>query len=206
MSCWAIVAINTRLRRKRRLRGELDVAGRDALARQMLGRVLAAAGSARPVSRVLIVSPDRDGLPAGYEVLHDAGEGLNAAFALARTRARAMQAQELVLLPADLPRLVHADVEVLVTAGRDARIAIAPDHHGTGTNGLYLPAGLDFTCRFGARSRARHEEEARRLGIEAAIVARPGLASDLDTPSDLRSLSDDATTRTTLGTREERCA
>ena len=117
-----------------------------------------------------------------------------------------MPAQEIVLLPADLPHLVPADVEVLVTAGRDARIAIAPDRHGTGTNGLYLPAGLDFTCRFGARSRARHEDEARRLGIEPAIVTRHGLASDLDTPCDLRSLTDDATTRTTLGAREERCA
>src|SRR5678815_5246247 len=73
------------------------------------------------------------------------------------SRARAALARELVFLPADLPRLKAADVDALVLAGRGARIAIAPDRRGTGTNGLYLPAALDFPCRFGVESRARHE-------------------------------------------------
>jgi 2-phospho-L-lactate guanylyltransferase len=188
MSCWAIVAINTRLRRKRRLHGELDPAGRDALARRMLGRVLAAAQGAQTVERVLIVSPSRDSLPPGYELVQDGGEGLSAAFDCARSSARAGRARELVLLPADLPQLVSADVDALVESGRNAGIAIAPDRSGAGTNGLYLPAALDFECRFGLRSRMRHEAEARRRGFDPAIVIRDGLAADLDTPADLRSL------------------
>ena len=188
VNCWAVVAINTRLRRKRRLRGALDAADRDALTRRMLDSVLAAAGDARSIARVLIVSPDDEGLPHGYEILHDDGAGLSAAFELARTRGRAALAREFVFLPADLPRLRAADVDALVLAGRGARIAIAPDRRGTGTNGLYLPAALDFPCQFGVESRARHEAEARRCGIEPAIVIRRGLAHDLDTPADLRSL------------------
>lgn len=188
MNCWAVVAINTRLRRKGRLRGALDAADRDALTRRMLDSVLAAAVGARSIARVLIVSPDDEGLPHGYEILHDDGAGLSAAFELARTRGRAALARELVFLPADLPRLKAADVDALVLAGRGARIAIAPDRRGTGTNGLYLPAALDFPCQFGVESRARHEAEARRRGIEPAIVMRRGLALDLDTPADLRSL------------------
>ncbi len=188
MSCWAIVAINTRPRRKRRLRATLDGAGRDALASHMLARVLAAAQGAPSVAQVLIVSPGQDGLPAGHSVVHDAGAGLNRAFHLAREHARAAHARELVLLPADLPQLDATDVEALIEAGRRGGIAIAPDRGGTGTNGLYVAGDLDFTCRFGVHSRARHEAEARRLGIEPALVVRPGLATDLDTPDDLRAL------------------
>jgi 2-phospho-L-lactate guanylyltransferase len=188
LSCWAIVAINTRPRRKLRLRAALDAAGRDALASHMLARVLAAAQGARSVAQVLIVSPGQDGLPAGHTVVYDAGVGLNPAFHMARDQARAARVRELVLLPADLPQLDATDVEALIDAGRRSRIAIAPDRSGTGTNGLYVPGHLDFTCRFGAHSRAGHEAEARRLGIEPAIVARPGLAMDLDTPDDLRML------------------
>ena len=88
----------------------------------------------------------------------------------------------------------------------DAGIAIAPDRGGHGTNGLYLPAGLDFTCRFGARSRVRHEAEARRFGIEPAIVVRPGLAFDLDTPADLRALADGGGPRSSATPRAEGCA
>lgn len=187
MSCWAVVAINTRLRRKGRLRRALDAADRELLARQMLDTVLAAADRARSIARVLIVSPDRQELPEGYEVLHDAGTGLSGAFELALARKRG-EARAFVLLPADLPQLAAADIDALVRAGRPAQIGIAPDRRGTGTNGLYLDTRLDFRCRFGGASRVRHEAEARRLGIEPAIVIRPGLASDLDTPADLRSL------------------
>lgn len=185
MSCWAIVAINGRLRRKQRLRGELDVAEREALTRYMLERVLTAAGAARAVAEVVIVSPESDDLPGGYTVLRDAGTGLNRALQLAREHAGV---RDLVLLPADLPMLESDDVDALIDAGRESRVAIAPDHSGTGTNGLYLAAGLDFACRFGAGSRARHETEARRLGIVPALVERPGLAADLDTPADLHAL------------------
>jgi 2-phospho-L-lactate guanylyltransferase len=188
VSCWAVVAINTRFRRKGRLRGALDAADRELLARGMLDKVLSAASDARSVAHVLIVSPDEQGLPAGYEVLHDAGAGLNDAFELALAHGRG-RAREFVLLPADLPRLTASDIDALVHEGRRARIAIAPDRRHTGTNGLYLGAALDFRCRFGGASRARHEAEARRLGVEPAIVMRPGLASDLDTPADLRLLS-----------------
>jgi 2-phospho-L-lactate guanylyltransferase len=189
VSCWAIVAINTRLRRKRRLREALDTTDRDVLARRMLGCVLEAVEQARLIEHVLVVSPDDEGLPAGYEVVHDTGTGLNAAFELARAHARVEGADELVLLPADLPHLTATDVDALVVAGRHARIAIAPDRHGIGTNGLYISAMLDFPFRFGVDSRARHAAEARARGIEPAIVMRDGLAADLDTPADLHAIA-----------------
>ena len=61
-------------------------------------------------------------------------------------------------------------------------MAIAPDRLGTGTNGLALaPPGV-IGFRFGTGSFAAHRAEAQAAGVEPAIVARPGLAFDLDTP------------------------
>jgi 2-phospho-L-lactate guanylyltransferase (CobY/MobA/RfbA family) len=56
------------------------------------------------------------------------------------------------------------------------------------------------------RSRARHEAEARRRGIEPAIVICDGLAADLDTPADLRSLGAGLTLRPALATATEQGA
>ncbi len=80
----------------------------------------------------------------------------------------------------------------LTTCGRcwprppaSASVAIAPDRLGTGTNGLALaPPGV-IGFRFGTGSFAAHRAEAQAAGVEPAIVARPGLAFDLDTPEDL---------------------
>jgi 2-phospho-L-lactate guanylyltransferase len=188
LSCWAIVAIKSRLERKQRLSGLLDSVERGQLTRFMLDRVVAAASDAREVSEVLIVCPEREALPTGYPVLQDAGTGLNVALDLARAHARSLGASELLMLPADLPLVCESDIEALENAGRRAGVAIATDHAGTGTNGLYLSAELAFHFRFGPDSRARHEAEARRSGHPAAMVSRPGLATDLDTPADFLSL------------------
>ena len=64
-------------------------------------------------------------------------------------------------------------------------VVIAPDRLGTGTNGLALsPPGI-IGFRFGAGSFAAHRAEAQAAGVEPAVVVRPGLAFDLDTPEDL---------------------
>jgi hypothetical protein len=44
--------------------------------------------------------------------------------------------------------------------------------------------GASFRFAFGARSLAKHREEARRLGLESAVYDAPGIGFDLDTPDD----------------------
>ncbi len=74
---------------------------------------------------------------------------------------------------------------LVAAASGEPSVAIAPDRLGTGTNGLGLaPLGI-IGFRFGAGSFAAHLAEARAAGVEPTIVARPGLAFDLDTPEDL---------------------
>ena len=69
---------------------------------------------------------------------------------------------------------------------RRVPVAVAPDRHRRGTNGLALDAGLDFAFRFGAGSFAAHMAEAARLGVAAQALDNPGLALDIDTPEDWR--------------------
>ena len=184
-SCIAIIAINERARCKSRLGALLGPGRRVALARAMLERVLDAACAAPVVDAVLVVSPERDRVPDDIPVVQDAGCDLNLAFDAGRRAARDRGATELLLLPADLPLLRPVDLCRLVQAGRHGRVAIAPDRHGRGTNGLYMPADAPFGLQFGTESRARHEAESRRLGLPTQRVRSSGLQADLDTAEDM---------------------
>jgi 2-phospho-L-lactate guanylyltransferase len=184
-ACFAIIAVNERTRCKTRLEGVLGLDARVELARAMLERVLAAARAVPAVDEVLVVSPERDRVPDDVPVLHDAGNDLNAAMDAGRRAALARGATAMLLLPADLPLLRAADLRRLVLAGRHSGVAIAPDRHGSGTNGLYLVADAPLPFRFGPDSRVRHQAEARRLGLRARLVRTAGLQSDLDTVEDV---------------------
>lgn len=184
-ACIAIVAINERVRCKTRLEGLLEPDDRVALARRMLNRVLEAARRTPLVDAVIVVSPERDEVPPEIPLVRDAGDDLNAAMDAGRRAAAERGARHLLLLPADLPLLQPADLCRLVLAGRRGGAAIAPDRRGSGTNGLFLPASARFEFRFGEGSRARHEAEARRLGLGIRTVRSPGLQADLDTSEDV---------------------
>jgi len=185
VSCWAIVAVKSRVQCKRRLSAVLAPQERLELVRRMLAHVLAAAADSGDVDRVLVVSPERDDLRDSIAVVADDGVGLNEALELARQYARASGAREIVVLPADLPRLAAGDVDALIAAGRAAGIAIAPDRRHIGTNGLYLPSSADFAFSFGKRSLHAHVARARSQGYEPGVVRRTGFEFDVDMPEDL---------------------
>lgn len=62
---------------------------------------------------------------------------------------------------------------------------IVPDRHGTGTNLLSLPSGLEFVFRFGTHSAQRHVEEARRLGLPVTVLSPSPWSWDVDEPDDI---------------------
>ena len=67
-------------------------------------------------------------------------------------------------------------------------MGVASDHHGTGTNGLFLSPADAIGPAFGPGSCERHLDRARRAGYEAELLDIPSLALDLDTPDDLAAL------------------
>lgn len=175
MSAWtAIVPFKTAGRRKTRLAPVLSAAERDHLAQALFDRVIAVLDAVPAVGLITVLSaapPSR----ADLRWLPDRGRGLNAE----------LQALEIagprLIIHADLPLVTPDDVGALAAAGRGGG-AIAPDRHGTGVNALALDEGVSLAFRFGPGSFARHREQA---AVRLAVVDRPGLALDIDTPEDL---------------------
>lgn len=174
---------------KTRLAPSLAPEDREALARQLLERVLAAAREA--YADVVVITPSRELAavvePTGGRVVVQRGMGLNEGLEQARFDALVDDVDTLVVLHGDLPNLHPSDIEALVAALPPGQpgVAIAPDRAGTGTNGLVLrPPGV-MNFRFGPGSFSAHLAEAERAGVPVVAVNRAGLAFDLDTPEDL---------------------
>ena len=207
---WAVVPFKGR-DGKRRLAGLLDGDERAALVRAMLDDVLDALAACPLVDRLVVVSPEADptaGSPGRAvtwlaesvatsaerpaEPAERPADGLNGALLTAQAVAARERAARLLILPADLPLLAPSDVAAVLAAGRPpagergrARIVIAPDGASVGTNALLLEPPTALAPLFGADSFHAHVAWAAELGLRYAIVRRPGLLLDVDTPEDV---------------------
>jgi 2-phospho-L-lactate guanylyltransferase len=184
----ALIAIKARVLCKTRLSGSLAPSARIQLVRSMLAAVLSAAAGAQTVRQVIVVSPERDAVPAEIPVLADTGECLNGALTQAHRVLHEFGCREVVILPADLPNITAAEIDGLVHAGRGGGFAIAPDAAGVGTNALCLVSAHPFHFQFGPGSQRLHLQEAKRTGLSPQVVRLPGLAFDVDSPTDLNQL------------------
>jgi len=92
------------------------------------------------------------------------------------------------LLPGDCPLLDPLELDAAIAGLGDRSVAVIPDRHGGGTNGLLLrPPGL-IEPAFGPGSRERHLRLAAEAGASVAAVEIRSLALDLDTAGDLSEL------------------
>ncbi len=173
---------------KTRLAPVLEAGEREALARTLLARVLSVAREA--CDDVEVITPSEDLRPiveeAGARLAVQRGMGLNAGLEQARAEALRDGVDVLTVLHGDLPNLAAPDITALVAGvARDGGVAIAPDRAGAGTNGLAQSPPDAIAFAFGPDSFARHSAAAVEAGVPAAVIDRPGLAFDLDTPADL---------------------
>ncbi|MGH2536585.1 MAG: 2-phospho-L-lactate guanylyltransferase [Candidatus Promineifilaceae bacterium] len=226
MRVWAIIPVKPLRDSKSRLSGILGADQRAGLTASILERTLAILNETAAVERALVVSRD----PAVLKIGRLGGaltfgegdrQGLNAALMRASAIATARRAQGLLILPADLPFLTLADVQMMLNAAGDSvgplraqtnlapAMAICPDYETDGTNALLIcpPAGFDY--QFGPSSFRAHLEEAARLGLARRIVHAPGIKFDLDTADDwalYQALTPDAglASSPTAGAREMR--
>ena len=90
------------------------------------------------------------------------------------------------MIPADVPLITPADIELIVAAHRAApSVTLVPASVDGGTNALACsPPGAVPIC-FGDDSLRRHREAARACGIEPQILTLEHLAHDIDRPDDL---------------------
>jgi len=158
---------------KTRLHASPDV--RSGLAVAMFEDVLFACAA---FGRTRVVTPDEAAmeaaLEAGAETVADPGGGQGAAVAAALAGVRGA----VLVVNADLPCVVPADLRALA----DAAPAIVAAADGT-TNALSLPSAKLFAPLYGSGSAARF-----RSHTNAVSVHLPNLADDVDTPEDLARL------------------
>ncbi|MBI4306985.1 MAG: 2-phospho-L-lactate guanylyltransferase [Chloroflexi bacterium] len=117
----------------------------------------------------------------------DSGE-LNVCLKQAFAKARGGPWAIAAFVPADLPLLTFADVDALLKPASEGRPSIAPDRSGKGTNGIAIPAAVDFVPMMGPDSAQRHRNGFESSGGQVEIVRSRGLALDIDTPADLAIL------------------
>ena len=200
MKATAIIPVKRFGEAKQRLLAVLDRPQRAGLVKAMLADVLAAISASEGVERLIVVTGEgraerialaharRTATP--LEVLRDPDDrGHSEAATLGIIRALSHSAGCVALLPGDCPLLERAELDLAIGRMSSGRVAVVPDRHGTGTNGLLLAPADAIAPAFGEGSMARHRERATRAGHSVAIERLSSLALDLDTSDDLAALA-----------------
>jgi len=193
----AILPVKSFGRAKQRLGAGVPDPLRLALARAMVADVLDALAATEGVELTVVVTREREVARAaaagGATVIEDRSEaGQSAAAALGIAHALASGFERVLLVPGDCPALDPAELEALLREhGREGpEVAILPDRHGTGTNGLLLAPPRAIEPSFGPGSCARHQELARAAGVPCRLAPLRSLSLDVDTVEDLAALRD----------------
>ncbi len=178
--CVVLVPVKAFGSAKARLAPTLDAAGRDALARVMAARVLAAA---HPLP-VAVVCDDPEvahwAQGHGAMVLPEPGRGLNGAVEAGVERLGAAGASEVLVVHADLP-FAHEVAQLAGFAG----VTLVPDRRDDGTNVVCVPTRAGFRFHYGPGSFHRHCAESQRLALTCRVVRDPELTWDVDVPDDI---------------------
>ncbi len=165
---------------KLRLAPALGSEERVRLVQAMAERVMLAAGS---VAVSVVCDDDQVAAWAearGAAVIWTPGRGLNGAVEEG-VRTLASRGEERVIVAhADLPLAAELSSVALFDG-----VTLVPDRRHDGTNVACVPAGAGFRFSYGPGSWARHEAEARHLGLPVRVLREPLLAWDVDVPADL---------------------
>lgn len=179
---------------KQRLSCVLAADERFALAHAMCEDVLAEVSRWRGRPDVAVVTGDpfaRD-LAArfGFEVIPDpANPGETGAIEMATAVCRGRGAPSTLVIPADIPLIESAELEMIAEAAPPGGAVLVPDAAGRGTNAaLRAPADL-FPLRFGNDSFLPHLASAQATGLPCVVLDLPGIARDIDRPEDLQEVA-----------------
>jgi len=187
MSCFVVMAVRPVDEGKSRLSTVLDAEQRQLININMFRHVFRTAREVFPAGNIIVISRSEallaEARASGAVGQKESGSGLNAALAEGSHIAVERGATSLLTLSSDLPFLEAEDIRTLIEAEGD--VVIATDRPGIGTNALLLRRPFAMPYRYGGESLAAHKQAAAEAGLTIAVVERPGLARDIDTPADL---------------------
>lgn len=191
MSLWAIVPVKPLKRGKSRLASVMSEEERTALNQSLLIHTIKTLSAVSEIDKVLVVSRDPYALAIAREynartVLEDGSPELNTALRRASLVAKAYQANEVLVIPADLPLIKPKDIKQFIShSGEPPELVIAADRRHDGTNALLInPTGLiDF--KFGKGSFDIHLAAAKKANARVEVIEDVIFGLDLDLPEDL---------------------
>ena len=188
-----LVPVKNTATAKQRLASVLDQPSRTQLAQAMLHDVLTAVHCWKNRPAVGIVTSDPYATKLAeefkFEVIPDPNNpGETGAIEMA-TRICVEQGEESTLvIPADIPLIEPWELEEIFKHAPDCGTVLVPAGDGRGTNAaLRRPADL-FPLRFGNDSFKPHHAAAQATGKPCIVLQLPGIAVDVDNPSDLQQL------------------
>ncbi|MCC6202293.1 MAG: 2-phospho-L-lactate guanylyltransferase [Gammaproteobacteria bacterium] len=188
---WAVVPVKAFDLAKQRLSGVLSPARRLELARLMLLDVLDALARVEHLAGLAVVTRDADaaGLARAFGAdvfIEETDAGLTAAVIGAATRLTQRDCSGMLVLPSDVPGVSAAEVECLLARHRKGHgFTVVPAHDGRGTNAIVMTLPHTVELAYGDDSCRRHLLHARAAGVEPLVVSLPGIARDLDVPTDV---------------------
>lgn len=178
---------------KQRLSTILDQAARTELAHAMLHDVLEVIACWENRPEVAIVTCDSFALTLarrfGFEIIADhANTGETAAIATATHVCEMRGVENTLVIPADIPLLQAWELRKIIESAPREGSVLVPAGDGRGSNAIFRrPAGL-FPLRFGTDSFKPHLAAAKATSRPCVVLTLPGIAVDVDNPSDLKHL------------------
>jgi len=178
---------------KQRLAAVLDQRARTQLAQAMLYDVLSAVHGWDRRPAVGAVTSDPYAIEVarefGFEVIPDPeNPGETGAIEMATRVCVDRGEQSTLVLPADIPLVQSWEFEEIMKHVPAEGSVLVPAGDGRGTNAVFRrPANL-FPLRFGNDSFLPHRAAAEATGRPSVVLKLPGIAVDIDNPSDLRQL------------------
>jgi 2-phospho-L-lactate/phosphoenolpyruvate guanylyltransferase len=179
---------------KQRLAEVLDQPSRTKLARAMLEDVLDAVSGWKERPRVALVTSDPFAVELaakyGFEIIPDpANPGETGAIEMATRICIERDADFTLVIPADIPLIQSWELAEIMKNAPAAGSLLVPAGDGRGTNAAFRrPADL-FPLRFGNDSFKPHHAAAVATGKPCVVLKLPGIAVDVDNPSDLQQLA-----------------
>ena len=178
---------------KQRLASLLDQPSRTQLAQAMLHDVLSALHGWKNGPAVGIVTGDPFAIELArefsFEVIPDQeNPGETGAIEMATRVCVERGIDSTLVIPADIPLLQRWELEEILRQAPSEGTVLVPAGDRRGTNAAFRrPANL-FPLRFGNDSFKPHHAAALATGKPCIVLSMPGIAVDVDTPSDLKQL------------------
>lgn len=180
---------------KQRLASVLDQAARTELAQAMLLDVLDVLDTWPDRPEVSLVTSDPFAVDLArkfdFQVIADnANRSETEAIAMATQICESCGVESTLVIPGDVPLIQGWELEKILEVAPSQGSVLVPSADRRGTNAAWRrPAGL-FPLRFGNDSFRPHLTAARVSHKPCVVLTLPGIALDVDNPSDLKQLAE----------------